>query len=442
MKKATPTTVTETVKDGFTFRSYRAEPTVVPHMSRNGNETHRSVSVSLSEFPLQTADITEHHSEYPLNKDGLCKLTLYQLEQKAIASCPQTQIDNRRHQCELARRETISLRNTAKNSPSKRTWAKYHARFNQLLEMGFIAKPLTVEEHSKLNAIGVHAFEVTSQAYHFAKELASLGQRCYLCRHPDRGEYWVFTRPPKYPQYIISEYIPISKGKYSVKDHDNRDFANGDHRSIYTGIFVYNGILTPRLLHIWGIGINADFKETGNSCVSMEPPRTRKGYPYKTITKKVRITTYPELPTVDGKRFVDLTAKPKITYENRTLQVPDYTQEQVIFKDGWNFTHKGRWLVSMDEVPMGKLNGKHFTKLYANNERLALEELKRSCGIDSSNCSNWAVFPVKDSREVFLDELGSGQDKDPFDDEPDIEELLLGYEPEEGYYVPTTTDHS
>lgn len=332
-------------------------------------------------------------------KANLDPRTLHQVYTDSVNSCPQDLIDNLNHKKELARRENFSNLTIAKQTKTAHAWRKFHARRIQLEKLGLLNTPLTESEHLAINKNGVYQFDRTRDAALFARVTASKGNTVIIARHPERGEYWAFTKgQPKNPNSIIATYYPHTKRNknelgYTVENNPNKQYTYGNHQSKYESTFIFAGKTTPRLLEAWGIGTDSKYNETDNTIT--EIPN------FKEVTETVKRKRYPKFIGIDGTEQTDYNAKPEIFTEEITKKVIDKTKTK-------------RYLVALNTI---NRNG-HQIPLYAQSEKQALLTLKKSTLLgETSQCSHFEVYPVEDSREYFIDEIGITSEQPKDDDE-------------------------
>ncbi len=364
----------------------------------------------------------------------------------------------------------------------------FHLR-DKYRDRGLLNTPIPANKLKDYASKGVFVFVAISDARQLATTQCEKGLRCHIARNPMRGDYWLFINDPskawestpKDYSTIVETWRPVLKHsgvknieldptkEYKIrhcfpKDHEIRKWVSdvtnaikqgeeppkwvnktekntskygascevapfsemnrGIHSSEYTGTAVYVGKLTKKIVALYGIG---------DTTVAsyMDKPPSKKGYPQKKVTKKFKVETYPELPNVDGKRFVDVTQKPKITYEERSVWVDDTSKPKVETVAGIHYGLHGRWLLDFSKISKGS----SWFSLRAPSESLALKEFKAS----HPSLTDYMVYPVKDSREVYLD--NEGGDYTPigaFQEDPDAGETpptFMGFDDENAYYA-------
>ncbi len=374
----------------------------------------------------------------------------------------------------------------------------FHLR-DKYRDRGLLNNPIPANKLKDYASKGVFVFVALSDARQLAITQCEKGLRCHIARNPMRGDYWLFINDPskawestpKDYSTIVESWRPVlreigvkrvqldpakeyqirngkrvgihqvepltdlqikkwaedvntairdgkkapRKPRRKVKKNVSKygavcevapfsEMNRGIHSSEYTGTAVYVGKLTKKIVALYGIG---------DTTVAsyMDKPPSKKGYPQKKVTKKIKVETYPELPTVDGRRFVDVTQEPKITYEKRSVWVDDTSKPKVETVAGIHYGLHGRWLLDFSKISKGN----SWFSLRAPSESLAVKEFKAS----HPSLTDYMVYPIKDSREVYLD--NEGGDYTPigaFQEDPDATETpetVMGFDDENAYYA-------
>lgn len=192
----------------------------------------------------------------------------------SVEQTPDEMRDTIRQQRELARRELAALLSIAKSTPKVKrgvknpaygmNWRRFMQRKEELTAKSLLNEELNHDDIASLQRKGIYPFTVAVQARRFATLVAERGGRCYLARHPERGELWVFTQ--ERPADFTTEeerYYPVlrsdGKGFNACREViEQRNVRRYEHKTTWHASFTYRGVLSKRVVQWFGIGDSAN----------------------------------------------------------------------------------------------------------------------------------------------------------------------------------------